>query len=104
MEGSLGDGGVNTVRPQLKHYIGDGGGYGDVPPGVDDAWLLNLFLGDLVSVGVKVAEVTGGERGDVRLKLPPACPTEGRVSHIVQQRELYQGGEPYWEELPHCSQ
>ena len=72
MAGNIGNGGVETVLPQIAHATGDSGGDKDNPPEADNAQDRVLFLGDLMSRGVRFAEVTRGESGEVRHKLPLA--------------------------------
>ena len=45
--------------------------------------------------GVEVAEVTRGEHGDVRIKLPPDINPEGQVARKLQRQQFYQHGGPF---------
>ena len=86
--------------PQLQNDAGDGSRDEGESLGADDVRASIFLSGDLVRVGVEVAEVDGVECGDMHLKLLPARSPEGCVACEVPWRELHQGWDPLGGEIP----
>ena len=94
---------MGTATPSTMIFndrLGDAHWHKGEPAGGNDAQPIVLFGRDLVSNVLHVPELDSIERGDMLIKLRPACPLERRVQGEVKGGQIHQCRKKVVQDLP----